>query len=223
MINIWGLFFTILLFLLIKKYNKIKYLKKLPAMFITSILLIIFLKTTNISYDSYNSSACYLTLLLGPATIALGYPLYVNRSVLLNNKRAIYFGFVVATIVAIFSTYIFAKLSHFDFQIINSLIPKSVTAPIALEISKMIGGIPEITACIVAITGLFGAVFGHKILSWFHVKSDVAKGLSIGAVSHVLGTASCIEKNKPKQVVMATISLIIIGILTTVFCLIFFK
>ena len=223
MINIWGISITIVLFLLIRKYNKIKYLKKLPAMFITSILLIVLLKTTNLSYESYNSSACYLTLLLGPATIALGYPLYVNREVLFHNKRAIYFGFVIATLVAIASTYLFAKLSHFDYQIINSLIPKSVTAPIALEISKMIGGIPEITACIVAITGLFGAVFGHKILSLIRVKSDVAKGLSIGAASHVLGTAACIEKNKPKQVVMATISLIIIGILTTVFCLVFFK
>ena len=108
---------------------------------------------------------------------------------------------------------------HSDWNIITSLIPKSVTTPIAVEISKAIGGIPELTACIVVVTGIYGALFGHKILKLFHIKSDVAIGLSIGASSHVMGTSSCIEKKKDKQVVMATLALIIIGILTTIICI----
>ena len=91
----------------------------------------------------------------------------------------------------------------------------------AIEISKIIGGIPELTACIVAITGLFGAVFGHRLLKIFHIKSDISKGIAIGATSHVLGTASCLEKHKEKQVVMATISLIVVGIITTLICVFF--
>ena len=96
--------------------------------------------------------------------------------------------------------------------------PKTVTTPIAIEISKAIGGIPELTACMVCLTGIYGAMFGHKILKMFKIKSDIATGLSIGATSHVLGTSTCIEKKREKQVVMATLALIIIGILTTVIC-----
>ena len=103
-----------------------------------------------------------------------------------------------------------------DINIVVSLLPKSVTAPIAVEISKSLGGIPELTACIVMFTGVFGAILGHKILDFIRVKNDVAIGLSIGAASHVLGTASCIEKGKEKQVVMATLALIIVGILTAI-------
>ena len=166
--------------------------------------------------DKYVELLLFVTLI---ATISLAFPLVENLSLLKKNKRAVYFGFIVATLTAITTTFILGKLMHSDWNIITSLIPKSVTTPIAVEISKAIGGIPELTACIVVVTGIYGALFGHKILKLFHIKSDVAIGLSIGASSHVMGTSSCIEKKKDKQVVMATLALIIIGILTTIICI----
>ena len=101
--------------------------------------------------------------------------------------------------------------------------PKTVTTPIAIEISKAIGGIPELTACMVCLTGIYGAMFSHKILKIFKIKSDIATGLSIGATSHVLGTSTCVERKREIQVVMATLALIIIGILTTLICVLFFN
>lgn len=219
MINLWGFIITFIIYELSKKSRKFKYLKKIPPLMLSGIILIIILKIFHIDYQSYNESACIYTLLLGPATISLAFPLVENLSLLKKNKRAVYFGFIVATLTAITTTFILGKLMHSDWNIITSLIPKSVTTPIAVEISKAIGGIPELTACIVVVTGIYGALFGHKILKLFHIKSDVAIGLSIGASSHVMGTSSCIEKKKDKQVVMATLALIIIGILTTIICI----
>ena len=219
MVNLWGFITTFIIYELSKKSRKFKYLKKIPPLMLSGIILIIFLKIFHIDYQSYNESACMYTLLLGPATISLAFPLVENLSLLKKNKRAVYFGFIVAALTAITTTFILGKLMHSDWNIITSLMPKSVTTPIAVEISKAIGGIPELTACIVVVTGIYGALFGHKILKLFHIKSDVAIGLSIGASSHVMGTSSCIEKKKDKQVVMATLALIIIGILTTIICI----
>lgn len=216
--NILWLFLTIALFLIIRRYKETKLIKIVPPMFLSGIILIILLKAFNVSYDDYNEYSCLLTTILGPATITLAYPLYKNVHLLSKNKRAIFIGLFSSSVIAIISTIIIGNIFHSDIKLISSLIPKSVTAPIAIEISKLIGGIPELTACIVALTGLFGAIFGHKLLKLFKIKSDIAKGLAIGATSHVLGTASCIEKHRETQVVIATISLIIVGIITTIIC-----
>ena len=133
-----------------------------------------------------------------------------------------YFGFLIAVVTAIITTIVLGKIFNADWQLITSLMPKTVTTPIAIEISKTIGGIPELTACLVCLTGIYGAMFSHKILKVFKIKSDIATGLAIGATSHVLGTSTCIEKKRQKQVVMATLALIIIGILTTVICVFIF-
>ncbi len=222
MINLWGFIITFFIYELAKRLKQYKLLSKIPPMMTTGIIVILFLKLLNIEYQEYNESAYLYTLLLGPATIALAFPLVENIELLTKNKRAIYFGFIIAALTAVITTIIVGTIFHSDKQIIISLMPKSVTTPIAVEISKAIGGIPELTACIVVVTGIYGAVFGHKLLKLIHIKSDIAKGLAIGASSHVLGTSSCIEKNRPKQVVISTLALIITGILTTVICIVCF-
>lgn len=222
MINLWGLILTVIIFEICKKLKMIRILSKIPPMMMAGIILIVVLCIFKIDYKSYNESACFLTLLLGPATIALAMPLSENAKLLTKNKRAVYFGFVIAVVTAIVTTIVLGKIFHADWQLVTSLMPKTVTTPIAIEISKAIGGIPELTACMVVLTGIYGAMFGHKILKIFKVKSDIATGLAIGATSHVLGTSTCIEKHKQKQVVMATLALIIIGILTTVICVCMF-
>ncbi len=222
MINLWGLITTVIVYEIavwLRSFPKLKFINPNVLAGIILIMIIYLFKT---NYTQYNESACFLTLLLGPATIALGYPLSENIGLLTKNKRAIYTGFIIGTATALITSYFIGKVFHSDWQIITSLMPKSVTTPIALEISKAIGGIPELTACIVALTGIYGAVFGHKLLKLFHIKSDISIGLAIGAASHVLGTSSCIEKNRPKQVVMATLALIIIGIITTIICIYIF-
>lgn len=218
MLNLFGFLATIIIYCIALKFRK-----QIPVIILAGILIIILLQLLKMDYATYNSSASLLTVLLGPATIALGYPLSQNLKTLTKNKRAIYFGLIFATIIAIFLTYLTGKLLHTEINIICSLIPKSVTTPIAVEISKTIGGIPELTACVVVLTGIWGAVTGHKILKLIGIKSDISIGLSIGASSHVMGTSSCIEKEKEQQTTISTLALIIVGILTAVLAPILLK
>ena len=216
MINPLGIVITVLYYKIAEKIKKISIFSKIPPIVIAGVMLIATLEIFDIDYDIYNESAKYLTIILIPATIALGYPIYKNIELLKKNKRSIYTGFIIAAVIAILTTYVVAKMCNTEFIVIESMLPKSVTAPMAVEISKGIGAIPELTACIVALTGIFGGVFGHKILKLIKVKSDVAIGLSIGAASHVIGTARCIEEKRESQVVMASVALVIVGIITAI-------
>ena len=216
MINPFGLIITIFYFKFSEYLKKYPLFSKLPPIAIAGVLLILTLEIFHIDFDKYNESASYLAFMLIPATIALGYPIYKNLKLLKKYKRIIYTSFFIATLVAILGTYLIARLCHSELNVIESMLPKSVTAPIAIEISKLSGGIPELTACVVVLTGVFGALFGHKILKLINVKSDIAIGLSIGAASHVIGTAKCVETQKEKQIVMASVALVIVGILTAI-------
>lgn len=209
--NLFGFFATLALFLIFRK------IKKIPPIVSSGVVLIIILKIFDISYETYYKSAKYLSFFIAPATIALAYPMYKNYKVLCTNKRALYPALALAVVVATLSTYICALLLGADFKVILSLIPKSTTMPIALEISKSLGGYAELTACVVAITGVFGGVLGHKILKFLKIKNDTAIGLALGSASHVIGTAACVEKKREKQIAASTIALIVFGLLSFLF------
>ena len=124
MINPLGLIATVLIYefaLWLRKYPKFKFIN---ANVFTGVILILILYFLKIDYTKYNESACFLTLLLGPATIALGYPLSENLDLLTKNKRAIYTGFAVGIITALLTSYFIGKVFHSDWQIITSLMPK---------------------------------------------------------------------------------------------------
>ncbi len=214
--NLFGLIASVLYFKSAQKLKKVPIISNFPPILIAGIAVILTLELLHIDFNTYNESAKYLKFLLIPSTIALGYPVYKNIELLKKNKRIIYSAFFLATIIAVVLTYTFARICHCNIDIIESMLPKSVTAPIAIEISKSLGGIPELTACVVVLTGVFGAMFGHKILKAVKVKSDVAIGLAIGAASHIIGTSKCVEIKNEKQVVMASVALVIVGILTAV-------
>ncbi len=221
MINIYGLVLTLLVYFLAVKIKNIGVFSKLPTILTAGVVLIIMLKTSGYDYSSYNKSAGFITMLLGPATIALAFPLVKNIDILKTNKRAVWFGFLFATVVAILSTYALGWIFKIDYNVLVSLLPKSVTTPIAIEISKSVGGIPELTACVVIITGIVGGLSAHRLLKFLKIKHDVAIGLSVGASSHVLGTSRCIEKNKEQQAAVSTLALIIVGLFTALIIPIF--
>ena len=209
--NLFGLVLTIVLFFVFKRLNL-----KIPIIISVGVLIILILKIFNIDYAKYSESASILSFLVAPATIALAYPMYKNYHILLTNKRALYPALFLATIVAIISTYYCAKLFGADFRVILSMLPKSTTMPIAIEISKLIDGYSELTAVVVALTGVFGGVFGHKLLKLLKVKNDVAIGLALGSASHIIGTAACAERKKEKQTATSAIALIIVGLLSAI-------
>lgn len=226
MTNLDVFFLTIIIFKLSERVINLKslrFLKIFPPVLLTGILMILWLKIFNKSYYEYKISTSLLTFLLIPATISLGYPLYKNKNILLKYKRIIYSAFFVAIFCAVILTFLTGFCCHINSALTISMLPKSVTAPIAIEISKSAGGIKELTACVVVLTGVFGAIFGHLILKLFKVKNDIAIGLALGATSHVIATAKCVETGRAKQVTMSSLALVVVGILTAIIIPIFLK
>ena len=111
---------------------------------------------------------------------------------------------------------VIAKLLGATPEIICSLAPKSVTTPIAMEVSKATGGIPSLTAAVVVVVGLFGAVFGFKVLRVGHVGSPIAQGLSMGTATHAVGTSTAMEISG-KYGAYASLGLTLNGIMTAIF------
>ena len=118
--------------------------------------------------------------------------------------------------VGVVSVVLIAKLMGASPEIICSLAPKSVTTPIAMEVSNATGGIPSLTAAVVVVVGLFGAVFGFKVLTLGRVGSPIAQGLSMGTATHAVGTSAAMEVGR-KYGAYASLGLTLNGILTAVF------
>ena len=171
--------------------------------------------TPGVEYKQYAAGAEFINFLLGPATIALALPLYKNRKVIAQQALPILGGVTLATLVAIVVVYFCAKGLDASEKVLLSLIPKSVTTPIAIDVSKTIGGIPALTTAAVIFTGMLGATFNHKLLKLFGIKNDIAAGLAIGASSHGLGTSACAGVS-PVQLAIGGVAIALTGIATPI-------
>lgn len=185
----------------------------LNPILLTIALLILFLKLTGISYDTYQEGGQLIEFWLKPAVVALGVPLYLQLEMIKKQLLPILLSQLVGCLVGIVSVVLVAKLLGATPDVICSLAPKSVTTPIAMEVSNTIGGIPSLTAAVVVLVGLFGAVFGFKILTLGRVKSPIAQGLSMGTASHAIGTSAAMEISR-KYGAYASLGLTLNGILT---------
>ena len=170
--------------------------------------------TPGVEYKQYAAGAEFINFLLGPATIALALPLYKNRKIIQEKAVPILGGVTVAT-VAIVLMYFSAKGLGASEKVLLSLIPKSVTTPIAIDVSKTIGGIPALTTAGVILTGMLGATFNHKLLKLLGIKNDIAAGLAIGASSHGLGTSACASVS-PVQLAIGGVAIALTGIATSI-------
>ena len=185
----------------------------LNPILLTIALLILFLKLTGISYETYQAGGQLIEFWLKPAVVALGVPLYLQLEMIKKQLLPILLSQLVGCLVGIVSVVLVAKLLGATPDVICSLAPKSVTTPIAMEVSNTTGGIPSLTAAVVVLVGLFGAVFGFKILTLGRVKSPIAQGLSMATASHAIGTSAAMEGSR-KYGAYASLGLTLNGILT---------
>ena len=186
-----------------------------PIVFACPAIILFLLYAPNVNYQQYKIGGDFINFLLGPATIALALPLYRNRHVIQANAFSITIGILVATLSAIFSVYLLGKSLGASEAVLLSLLPKSVTNPIALEITKTIGGIPPLTAAVIISTGMLGATINHKLLKILGVKNDLAAGIAIGASSHGIGTSVCAHVSAV-QLATGGVSIALTGIATSI-------
>lgn len=188
-------------------------IKLLNPILVSIIVLIIFLKSIGIDYDTYKAGGEYIELWLKPAVVALGVPLYRQLSSIRKQLLPLLISEVAGCIAGIVSVVVVAKALGGTHEIIMSLAPKAVTTPIAMEISGAVGGIPALTAAVVVCTGIFGGMAGFKIIKLTHVTSPIAQGLSMGTAAHAVGTSAAMERGE-RYGAFSSLGLTINGLLT---------
>ncbi len=185
----------------------------LSPMVITIAVLIGLLKVTGISYEKYYESGHLIEFWLKPAIVALGLPLYNELKHVRSQFFTIFLTELAGCLAGIISVVLIAGWLGATPEIIRSMAPKSVSTPIAIEISRQLGGLPSLTSAIVVVVGMFGAVAGLKMMQWGGVKHPVSQSLSMGTAAHVIGT-NRISELSDRYGAYATLGLIINGVLT---------
>ncbi len=206
---------TVFAYCIALKINKIKYLSKLPTVLISVLIVYLILSLIKFDISVYQQYNGIILFLLGPAIVSLSIPLVKNFNLLKKNYSVILTGITISTFFAVLSVILIGCLFKLNYNIMVSIIPKSVTLPVAIEITKIINGKQEITILLVMFSGIFGASLGHSILKLIGVKNNLAIGCSLGFISHVLGTAACLERNS-FQAAVSTTTLILSCISTAI-------
>lgn len=182
---------------------------------IAIILVILFLKLSGVEYETYNASAKYLTYLLAPATVSLAIPMYERMQLLKENYAAILTGIlsgVLASLVCVLAMALVFHLSQVEYV---TLLPKSVTTAIGMDIAKELGGHSEIAAAVIIITGVLGNMAAEPICRIFAIRHPVAKGIALGTSAHAIGTAKAMEMGETEGA-MSSLAIVVAGVCTVV-------
>jgi len=198
---------TFLVYLLSKKvFQKWSY-PFLNPLLVSTVVLIGLLYAVQYPADSYIESAKWITHLLGPATVAFAIPIYKYLPLLKKYIGNILVSITSGSLVAIVSSFAFALIAHLKPELMISILPRSITTPVAIEISKEIGGLPSLTTVFVILTGITGGLIGPYIIKWFSIQSPVARGLALGMGAHGSGTSTAMGYGE-KEATFSMIGLI---------------
>lgn len=210
-------FFGFLLSFLAFKLALFLYEKTKIALFnplFTSIILIIaFLLCFHIKLDYYNKGGNIISLLLFPATVILAVPLYKQTETLKKHAFSIFAGITAGCISGIISVFLLLKLFGLSGSLGVSLIPKSITAPLGLELAKQIGAIPQATVAFIIITGVMGSIIGPWLCNICHIKDKIAVGIALGTSAHAAGTSRALELGEV-QGAMSSLAIGLAGLIT---------
>lgn len=167
------------------------------------------------TYHEYLAGTHWLVLLLGPATIAFAVPIHRHRVLIRRYWRLLTVGVLAGSTLAIVSSWWLAGLFELTPELRASLLPRSVTTPLAMAASSRLGGIPELTAAFTALTGLFGAAIGETLLHHLPLRSAFARGALFGMGAHGAGVAKAREIGQEEGVI-ASLVMILAGLLNVI-------
>ncbi len=165
----------------------------LHPVLLTFAAVIAFLQVAGIPYVRYREATQLLDFALGMSVVALGYLLYEQAERLRRNLWPVTAATLAGCVGGVLSVVYTAKLFGAERMILNSIAPKSVTVPIAVSIAKPLGGDVAVTSVVVFCVGIFGSLFGERILRRCGVEDPEARGFALGAAAHGIGTARAIE------------------------------
>ena len=185
------------------------------SLLICIILIILFLKITNIPYENFKIGADTINFMLGPVTVVLALPLYRQFDLFKKHLKEILIGIVVGVVTSFVVIIIIGKLTLTNNQIVSSILPKSITTPMGISLVNALGGVEAITVVCIIATGIFGNMLGEAILKIGKIKHPVAKGIAMGTSAHAMGTSKALEMGEVEGA-MSSLSIGISGVLTVI-------
>ena len=168
----------------------------LNPVLIAVVVMVAILGLTGTSYEQYFEGAQFVHFLLGPATVALAIPLYNQIDRVRRSLPALLASIIVGSLSASLSAIGIAWALGAGPALLATVAPKSVTTPIAMGISEALGGLPSLTAVMVILTGVIGAMLGPPLLNLMRIRDWRARGLAIGVAAHGIGTARAMQVNE---------------------------
>ena len=187
-------------------------------MIIAAGLIVLVLKGFGISYEQYYVGASIVNMLLGPATACMALAIYQKRELLKENWLPVLLGCLAGAVTTVVTVLVMSRMFGLSAEMTASLLPKSVTTPIASAISESHGGIVSITVAAVIFTGILGNLTAPFLVKLFRVKDPMAAGLGIGACAHGMGTAKALEMGRTEGA-MSGLAIGICGIITSILAL----
>ena len=195
-------------------YEKTRLMFLQPVL-VSMALVIAVLVPLGIGYEEYRQSTTLLTLLLGPATVALAVPLFLNlkriRQLFWPTLITLFIGGLVATVMGVGLAWAFGA----EHMILMTMAPKSVTSPIAMLVAEQIGGVAALAAVFVLITGVIGATLGPELLRRIGVRHPAAQGMALGITAHAVGTARALQEGEECGA-FAALAMSLMGVATAV-------
>lgn len=178
---------TVLLFVLLNRlYLKVGHPLLLPILTATCITVLILL-VFNIPYETYMEGGQWISKMLGPAVVALAFPLYNQRELIFKYKYSIITSIIVAMLAGLISVVALLLLFGSSKEFILTSLPKSLTTPVAMQVSDIVGGIPPLTAVMVMVAGFTGAILGPVLFKLFKIDTAISRGVAMGSASHGVG------------------------------------
>ncbi|WP_112664301.1 LrgB family protein [Microvirga flavescens] len=161
----------------------------LSPLIVTPTALLILALTLHTGYRDYIRGTHWLVALLGPVTVAFALPIYEQRALIRRQWPVLLIGVLVGSGIAMTTAWALASVLGLSDSLRLSLMPRSVTTPFAMAVSSDIGGLPDLTALFVVLTGVCGAALGDAMLKWLPLRSSLARGALFGMGAHGAGVA----------------------------------
>lgn len=196
----------------INKKTKLSFLNPLMLAMIFVMIALIILK---IPLEDYKKGGDFISMFLTPATAILAVPLYKNIGALKKDYIAILAGVIAGCVTAVLSIWALSKAFGLPKDITVSLVPKSITTPLGIELSKQLQGIPSVTVAAIIISGIVGAIFAPVVLKIFNITDKTAKGIAIGTSAHALGTTKAVEIGETEGA-MSGLAIGLAGLITVI-------
>lgn len=163
-----------------------------PAL-ISSIGIIVVLLLFNLDYQQYMVGGKWIHQLLNCTVVTLAYPLYQNRHKILANGKIIFSSVITAVILNFAFVYVILKMFGYSKEVIVTMLPRSITAAVGIQVSHQMGGVDAIAVLFIVATGLIGSILGSYLIKFGRFKTSIAKGLTFGNASHAFGTAQALD------------------------------